>query len=135
MKKQMFRSHYRPVKSRAEKLDKKSETIPDQSYTIPELLRKHAQGVSPAVSKVPLWGMFPDETTWDEMVNDFDLIDAQNMLTRMEERKEEIVSIRERIKGNEKKTLDNRIANMQKKIKELESQRKTPETQEVTETT
>ncbi|AXH73516.1 MAG: hypothetical protein [Microviridae sp.] len=63
----------------------KSLTIPGESYTIQEILYKFARGVSPELSKVPIWTDPDDFDDIDEFRRpDYDLADTVEAKTQIE---------------------------------------------------
>lgn len=92
-----------------------SQTIPDQSYTIADLVKKMARGVDPAISKVPNFGGDDEELDFDDVdvrqAAEADLADSDEILKaaairqlqllhEMEERKKQGIADK---KGNDKK--------------------------------
>lgn len=64
-----------------EKNDGISETIQNDSYTVAELLEKHAQGILPPIGRQAFYEENPDIDNPDPTLDpDFDIIDAKNQL-------------------------------------------------------
>lgn len=99
-----------------------SLTVPGQSYTVRELLRKHIAGIHPAIGKIPIWDEHPTFDSWDATIGEFDLVDAQEMAMALEERKNEILEARERVKRSEKKSIDEKLAELETLKKKLEKE-------------
>lgn len=89
-----------------------SMTVPDQSYTVRELLQKFTSGGMPDVAKVPQYEEDPDFDDIDPTrLPDFDLADLTELQLELDQRKA---------------TLDAYIAEQQAKNVESESQDETP---------
>lgn len=106
-----FRTHYNYRKRKAdiEHPVGTSETLPDQNYTIREILQKFSSGISPSIAKVPIYDDNPEFDNYDPTRDlDFDLTDA----------------VRLELDINEKQTaINNKIAEKEALKKEAEIQK------------
>lgn len=73
------RNKYNYTPEKGETYKSKSQTIPNQTYSIRELLQKHTRGIMPLVEHQPTWADNPDFDSPDlnEIAN-MDIVDKKN---------------------------------------------------------
>ena len=72
--------NYNPKDEPNEKVIGPSLTIPDDAYTIQELLNRHAEGMMPPIENDPQWEEYPDIDSPNPLRQpDADLTDLQSM--------------------------------------------------------
>lgn len=80
MKKLVRAITFEPKDHPGEKNDLPSLTVPDQSFTIAEILEKHTQGIPLGILKQGSYSGTEDFDDFDETRRpDFDLVDAQDL--------------------------------------------------------
>lgn len=65
--------------------DRKSQTVPDQSYSIKDLLSKHVHGVDLSVSNQPIWMEMDIDDVDMEKLGQYDLFDKEQTLVKAKE--------------------------------------------------
>lgn len=81
----MFKSISRPGSDPGEINNLPSMTVPDQSYTVRDLLERFTTGVLPVSSRTPVYSDNPDFDNYDEIENpDFDLSDYHSGMLELE---------------------------------------------------
>lgn len=128
MTKKRFNSNYdiQKCKTNVENVSSKSETVPNQSRTVREVMKRYASGNPPAIAKQPIWNQHPTFDSYERDLEKMDLVEALELKERMSERLEEIKEQQKEIKAQEEKKLVDKLKDLNAKIKEAES-RVTPE--------
>lgn len=87
MAKTKFQNQYNYVPGqRNEKPVGESLTVPDQSYSIKDILEKYTRGIAPMVSKEPLYEENPDINSPDILDNAIDITEVQEAYNATTER-------------------------------------------------
>lgn len=116
-----FSSNYRKIEAKTifEKTEA-SVVVPDQSYTVKEIITMHKRGVTPSLMKKALW----EEDTFGELGNPLrkhglDLTDLDVIKDEIKKNQEEINKIRLRRKNAGIKAEMNRI--VEQYVKDIDS--------------
>lgn len=113
--KKVFITQYNfdPTKTPVEKTGKTVLTVPDMSLTVRDILKKHAAGISPAISQLPIWTENPNFDDFDPTYGDFDLVDARELLTGVNERLNAIEEQKAKHKRFESEQLQKRVVELE----------------------
>lgn len=91
-----FKNHYNAEPSEGEKLFGPSQTVPDQSMSVTEIMRRYASGLPMQGERVPIYDgdeeLIPN---WDKM----DLADRQQLKAHLEQ---ELYEVNQRLKKQDK---------------------------------
>lgn len=104
----VIRNHYNSkyFQKKGEVNEEPSLTIPDQSYTVQELLARFASGLPMSGQKIPMYD-------GEEETNDLEKLELSERMAIIRSAQEEIVEINERVK---KRQMEAQEAKMQAKI-------------------
>lgn len=105
-----FKNHYNSVPEDGEVNDQVSETIPDQSLSVQEILERFAKGLN-LQGRTPIWMNEDDD---DLSFDDWDKLDIAEREAIIERNKEEFLELGKKLKDDKRK-------------KALEAQRKKEE--------
>lgn len=85
--KKTFTNHYNYKPGRGNEVPQGvSLTVPDQSYSIRDILEKYTRGIAPLVAKEPIYDDDPDINNPDPLENPLDITDVQEALNNTNER-------------------------------------------------
>lgn len=126
-----FRSNYNRIviATDYEKTEGVSLLVPNQSFTVRELMKRHMAGTMPAIGKQALWDEHPTFDSFDKTVGNFDLVDAEELAKEMTDRLDEIEAERKELKKKEEKRIKEkleRLDKIEKQLKDKEEERLNP---------
>lgn len=121
-----FKTHYshRDVKSKGETFKEKSMTIPDQTMTVQEILKRYASGMSLTAGKVPLYASDDND---DENLSHIDgiNIDTLDIAEKQQLQRESAETVKQFEDGVRKRKSKAERLKLEKEIeKELEKKYK-----------
>lgn len=101
-----------------EKINGISKTVPNDSYTIAELLMKYSTGIMPPVFRSGFYEENPDFETIDEtQLSDFDLADVTRIMEEIEDNEEHYQNLKNKHNAYVKKSKEEkRIRNEAQKL-------------------